>query len=164
MNVRKLRAPEDAAAFRAIRLEALADAPWAYGETLAEAEALGLDDFAARLQGGTVAGAFDDRQLAGIAAMWRDHGNGQHRAYVAGIYVRPDARGNGYARRMLDWLATEAMAAGIRQLELHVATENRPAIAAYLAAGFAEYGIVPRAILSEGRFLDEVLMVRFLDR
>jgi ribosomal protein S18 acetylase RimI-like enzyme len=164
MTIRRLVA-SDAAGFRALRLESLRDTPWAFGATHAESLALPLAAFADRLARETVAGAFVGGALAGIATMERETGGHvRHRAYVAAVYVRTPARGQGLARRMLDWLAGQAAAEGILQLELHVATGNAPAIAAYTAAGFERHGLVPRAILCEGRFLDECLMVRFLDR
>ncbi len=161
----------DAAAFRALRLEALRLAPGAYGSTLADWQHEGIDRFAARIADGWIAGAFDDGrdeafggELVGVAALDREPGtNVRHRAGISAVYVTPAARRCGFARRLLERLAQEAADQGVVQLELQVAAENRAAMALYEKAGFQRHGLIPRALLVQGRFIDEVLMIRRLD-
>ena len=161
--IRRL-APPDAAEFRALRLEALAAHPAAYGSTVADWERAPLADFAAWLERSLVFGAFDADSLIGVAALDRERGgNARHRALVTAVYVRAAARRRGIASGLLAMLAETARGDGVLQLELHVAVDNPAAIAAYEATGFRRFGIVPRAIRSEGRFVDEHLMVWFLD-
>jgi ribosomal protein S18 acetylase RimI-like enzyme len=163
MRVRRLTAA-DAEAFRAIRLESLHLAPDAFAATLADEDRRPLDHFRQRLTSGHVVGSFDGTRLMGIAAYDRErHGNTRHRATFTSVYVRPDGRGQGRLGAMLEDLAAVAVADGVRQLELHVALDNAPAIAACRRAGFAGHGIVPRAILSGERCIDEQLMVWPLD-
>ena len=58
---------------------------------------------------------------------------------------------------------SEAIAASFaEQLPLDVCDINRAAHALYLAAGFVEYGRAPQALKHEGRYEDEILMVKFL--
>ena len=71
MEVRRLQ-KQDWQAYRAIRLQALLDAPDAFGATLAEAEAWPLDEWQARLARAEVSGidcplgAESDGELAGL--------------------------------------------------------------------------------------------------
>jgi ribosomal protein S18 acetylase RimI-like enzyme len=156
--------PDDAAAYRAIRLESLRDAPDAYGSVHADWANAPVQTFADRTRSGFVVGAFDGDVLVGLAAMDREKGgNTRHRALVTAVYVRPEARGRGMTVAMMDFVAAHAVAEGIMQLELHVLVTNAPAIRAYEAAGFDRAGLCPRSILSRGQFLDEMLMVRRLD-
>lgn len=153
----------DTPAFRAIRLEALRLAPDAYGSTLADWKDAGIDRFEARLGGSSVLGAFDG-ELAGVAALDVERGgNVRHRGLVTMIYVTPASRGRGMAQAMMRHLEQVGAEMELLQLELHVAADNPAAIAVYEKAGYRHHGLIPRALLSRGRFIDEMLMIRRLD-
>ena len=62
-------------------------------------------------------------------------------------------------RRMMEAVIADAEGQ-VRQLELHVSAENAAACAAYAALGFLEVGRVPEALQHDGRFVEELLMVR----
>ena len=49
------------------------------------------------------------------------------------------------------------------QVLLQVVSDNRPAIRLYESEGFVSYGLERRAMKEGARYLDEYLMVRFLD-
>jgi ribosomal protein S18 acetylase RimI-like enzyme len=57
-------------------------------------------------------------------------------AHLAQLAVRPDARRQGIARRLVEELAASAAAAGCRQLTLLVAASNAPAWRLYESLGF----------------------------
>ena len=48
-------------------------------------------------------------------------------------------------------------------VQLTVVSENEAARRLYRAMGFVEYGYEKRALKQDGRYYDEVLMVKFLD-
>ncbi len=155
--------PDDAADFRTLRLQALQDTPWAYGSSYQDWAEAPLQRFAERLQDSYVIGAFAG-PLVGVAAYDREPGgHARHRGWITAVYVRPDQRGGGTARTMLAALIAEARRDGLLQLELQVATDNDPAIRCYLALGFQPHGLCPRALMVQGRFIDERLMVLPLD-
>ena len=52
----------------------------------------------------------------------------------------------------------------VLQVHLGVAADNLPALRLYRQAGFELYGTDPRFMKVDGRYIDEHLMVRFLDR
>ena len=62
-------------------------------------------------------------------------------AEVLTIAVRPERRGAGVGRRLLEGGAEMAAAAGAAQLHLEVAVDNAAALRLYAAAGFARAGL-----------------------
>ena len=97
MELRKLGLA-DAPEFRAIRLAALRDHPVDFGSEFAIEAALPLAHFVVQLADNHVTGAFLDGQLVGIIALeFRSRAKERHRAFLWGVYVRPQARGRGVA-------------------------------------------------------------------
>ena len=79
------------------------------------------------------------------------------------VYVKPALRGSGAALALLEAAVAHARPEVI-QLHLMVGAHNAPAIRLYEKAGFQTYGTDPRCLLVNGRYIDEHMMVRFLDR
>jgi ribosomal protein S18 acetylase RimI-like enzyme len=157
--------PDDAAAFRAIRLEALRLHPEAFGASIEEAEASDVAAFAAGLPkrppdavfGGYLAG---DPAPVGMAGFFVQRARKvAHKGAIWGVYVRAAARGQGVGRMLMDRAIAEARGAGLETLLLTVTAEARAARTLYEALGFVAYGTEPRGLkLGPGRYLDEVLM------
>lgn len=159
--VRRLR-PDEWRELRALRLLALADAPDAFGATLAEAEA--DPDAAWQLRAGS-----DDRvvivaesggRLVGMASGGRAPVEGN----AAGLYsmwVEPAARGSGVAAAIVAAVIAWAREAGYPVVGLGVTTTNARAIALYRRLGFADTG--DRHPLREGSGLEIQIMVRPLE-
>lgn len=162
MTIRRLD-PADWARFREIRLDMLRSAPRAFGSTQAEWAAKPereIRDWLARIH---TLGLFHGPRLVGTAAFHRNPGTrAAHRAEVIAVYLRPEARGQGHATRLIATLAEAAQAEGIMQLELDVADWNTPAIGLYDRAGFETVGRMPRAMRDGARFTDARVMVRML--
>lgn len=166
MEIRQL-APSDAPAYRDVRLQALLDAPSAFavshdeevGNPLSQIEGL-LEPKSDR----AVFGAFSDDQLVGMAALGREGLRKlSHKAFVWGMYVAPRCRRHGVGRRLLVQLLDFAgTIPGVTQVNLCVNANNARAIALYESAGFQAYGREPAALQVEGKFHDELNMVRRL--
>ena len=155
--------PEDAADYRALRLEALRDEPTAFGASAEEEAAQPLDWFAARLAASVVLGAFSAGALVGTAGYYRPDGaKSAHIGQVVGIWVTPAARRAGHARALLAGLLDRAARDGLLVLRLSVKTGNAPAIALYRSAGFEIYGTERAALCVDGVLVDEHLMERYL--
>ncbi len=165
---------DDWSAWWALRLRALADHPDAFGsdidETIAAGEEAARERFAPLRHDSrnVMFGAIsDDGALVGVAGIVGDtHRKMRHRAFVWGVYVAPEARGEGVGRRLIEACVAHARTvSGIRQVHLTVASHNAAAVAIYERCGFVRYGVDPRAlILPDGREIDEDLMVLMLDR
>lgn len=156
---------DDAAAYREIRHEALANHPEAFVST-AEGFAQKSDaDIRETLSALTVFGAvLPDGRLGGINAFLRNEGaKERHRGWMIQVYVRPKHRGSGMAQALVEHLVDHA-SQHVLQVHLGVWSENAPAIKLYSRLGFQTYGTEPRYLFVNGRFIDEHLMVRFLDK
>ena len=158
----RLLTPDDAAAYRDIRLEGLRQDPDAFASTFERESAMPLSWFAERIVKGNVFGAFADGKLRGVAGYWRQEGDKEsHKATLWGMYVRSAARGMGLGERLIEAVVKHA-AAHVEQLQLGVASTNAAALRLYIKAGFAEYGREMKALKQDERYIDEILMVRFL--
>ena len=60
---------------------------------------------------------------------------GQHNLYIHDLYIRAKARGRGYGKAFMGFLANVALAQGYQKLEWQVLRGNRPAIDFYKRLG-----------------------------
>ena len=159
--------PEDAPALRALRLRALADKPEAFGSDLSEDEAKPEPVWVERCTPGERSAIFvavtEGGALVGMTGIVSDgRVKTGHLGNVWGVFVAPEARGNGAGRKLiaaaLDW----AKERRLRRVSLTVETGNAPAIAVYLKAGFTVYGVDREVLLVDGEYYDELLMARTL--
>jgi RimJ/RimL family protein N-acetyltransferase len=161
-SVRRL-VPDDAAAYRAVRFEALQNHPEAYGssaESFAETTEAELAQVLGRM---AFFGAFAGAELGGIVAFGQTAGERErHRGWLYQVYVAPRLRGTGAALALIE-AAVDHARGSVLQLHLGVGAQNLPALRLYQKAGFSIYGTEPRALYVNGRYVDEHLMVRFLD-
>lgn len=166
MEIRSLAAA-DAAAYRALRIEAIADSPSAIWPTHDEEASRTEQEIAARIArtGMQVAfGAFGETGLAGIAGLRREPlEQVRHKATLWGVFVRPNQRGTGLARQLVAHLVAWAREEGVLQIHLCVNAENTRARQLYLSLGFASYGLEPRAMRVNDRYFDEEHMLLRLD-
>ena len=79
---------------------------------------------------------------------------------VLGMGIVAAYRGHGIGSRMLAVTLELAWAAGIRRAELHVRSDNAPAIALYRRFGFVEEGTCRNFICIDGVDYDALLMAR----
>jgi ribosomal protein S18 acetylase RimI-like enzyme len=161
-RVRQL-APADAAAFQALRLEALRTDPVAFASSYEEERELDLSVVAGRLVATgdrAIIGAFDGDALVGLAAWHREEMMKlQHKGFVWGVFVKESHRGQGLARRLLEAVLAHARRAeGILQLNLTAYADNVAAVRLYESLGFVVYGREASAICVDGTLHDDVHM------
>jgi GNAT superfamily N-acetyltransferase len=100
---------EDAALYRELRLEALTNSPDAFSSTIDIERDRPLDRFAARLTENFVLGAFDGERPVGIAGFYVQPGpKHAHKGMLWGMYVRPETRGAGIGRVLLEAIIAHA--------------------------------------------------------
>ena len=163
MQVRRLESDEWER-FRTVRLRALADAPDVFGATLAEESALTETDWRRRLEA-------PDRAAFVVETTGSHGGHGDivglatggpapdlpNVAALYGMWVAPEARGQGNGEALVDAVKAWATEAGFPTLGLGVTTTNAPAIALYERTGFTDTG--DRYPLREGTGLTIQIMV-----
>ena len=159
--VRRL-VPADADLYRDIRLEALRTSPEAFGSTLEAEGGQPPAWFADRLGSSQVLGAFRSAELVGIAGFQLQRGQKRaHKGTLWGMYVRPGARAAGVGRLLVEAVVALARAEA-ELIQLSVASDNAPALRLYRSLGFKPYGLEKDALKQDGRYWDEVLMVKDL--
>lgn len=159
-TIRRLT-PEDAQAFRALRLEALATSPEAFGSSYEEEVGLPLETIRSRLSGSgpnAVFGAFAGEELVGLAGFAAyERLKASHKGVLWGVYVRPAQRDQGLGRQLVQRVIDQA-SRHVIVLEAAVGTTNESARRTYHALGFKPYGIERKAIRVAGVFYDEELL------
>ncbi|MBD8898620.1 GNAT family N-acetyltransferase [Rhodanobacter sp. DHG33] len=161
MEIRLLD-PRDAAAYQALRLQALRGSPHAFSASHDDEAARSLDEVAARIvpaADGSVCmfGAFEHGELAGFVALIHpQRAKLRHGVELAGMYVAPAWRRHGLGRALLQAVIAHARAIdGVRQIGLGVNATNAAAKALYASAGFASWGVQPQALRVGDAFYDE---------
>jgi len=154
--------PGDAALYRRIRLAGLKESPEAFGSTFEVEFTKPLAWFFDRLGNSEVFGAFRDAELLGVAGLVvRQEEKEAHKGLLWGMYVRPDARGAGIARQLVEAVIAHARA-WVELIQLSVVVGNKPARRLYASLGFVEYGIEKKSLKYRGRYYDEILMAKDL--
>ena len=156
-TIRRLRS-DDAASFKAIRLEALKAHPELLRSTFEFEDKLDLAWFADRLEDTHVLGAFRDGELVGIVGFFIQQGQpNAHKGKLFGMYVRPSSRNVGLGRLLLNAVLQVARE-NVELIQLSVVKENQPARRLYESVGFLEFGVEKKASKYGDEYYDEALM------
>jgi len=164
-SIRKIRADEGPT-LRALRLRALADAPTAFGSTLAREQAFTDDIWSERAQRGasgvdnvTFVAEHDGRWLGIVTGLARDPDvPDDPRPEIVGMFVAPEARGRGVGAALVDAVVGWARARRATGLTLWVTATNTPALALYERCGFRPTG--ERKPLDHSPAVEEIRMAR----
>ncbi|MFF8712272.1 GNAT family N-acetyltransferase [Streptomyces sp. NPDC015184] len=87
-----------------------------------------------------------------------------HVRQIQGLAVADRARGKGVARGLLRAAFAAARTEGANRMTLRVLGHNTPARALYESEGFVVEGVLPGEFFLHGRYVDDVMMGRSLDR
>lgn len=131
--------PDEVERFRSIRLASLAQAPYAFGTTHAEAAARPESEWRAQLAEIPVFVAVLDGADVGIvrAAPYEDD---PRKAWLISMWVAPSARGQGIGEQLVDAVRGWAIDEARFELLLDVVSDNERAIAFYERVGFRPTG------------------------
>lgn len=165
MQIKRLR-PQDAGDYYGIRLEALKMNPEAFAASYMEEKRQVADKYKGRFgnDDSFTFGAFDDDGLIGTVTLIPEKLlKLNHRATIVAMYVKPEKRGNGVAKQLIEEAITTARKLkGIEQIHLTVVSSNKAANRLYASFGFETYGIEKNSLKVDGTYYDEELMVLFL--
>ena len=145
MNLRPLT-PEDAAAFKDLRLRALREHPEAFGNTPEVLEKQDLKAVASRLEASPdtyTLGAFESNHLIGMLFFGRpppERSKTRHRAHIGGMYVASEHQGKGIGKALLlEAIRRAEELDGLEQIVLAVTVGNERALRLYQSTGFRMY-------------------------
>ncbi len=149
----------NAKAYQTLRLEGLANHPCEFGAAYEEEADLSLTAIGARLDEGSIFGAFVDGELLAMAGYRRsDQLKKQHKGQLFGVYVSKKGRRQGLGEAVVRHVIDKAMSE-VEQLLATVASLNHPAKALYEKIGFVTFGHEPRAHKVGDRYFDQDHMV-----
>ncbi|MGH8721511.1 MAG: GNAT family N-acetyltransferase [Burkholderiales bacterium] len=159
----KVLGPEDASAFRALRLEALERHPCAFAAAHDEELGQSAADVAERLAQQAVFGGFVASTLVGVSGFATPAlAKKRHKGLLWGVYVSERRRGQGLGRALVARVIEHARDR-VAQLHAAVVTGNAVARGLYRDLGFVPYGLEPRALKVGEQYFDQELMVLMFD-
>lgn len=125
---------------RAIRLQALRDAPLAFSSTYEREAAFGPAQWKGRIaDSAQFLAETADGHVVGTATGFPDPDNPGTVLLVA-MFVAPSARGSGIGERLVEAVVAQARADGARRVRLHVVETNDGAERLYTRCGFVRTG------------------------
>jgi ribosomal protein S18 acetylase RimI-like enzyme len=131
---------DDWSAVRAIRLQALAEAPEAFSSTLDRELAFSEATWRLRVTTNPTYLAWDGDRTVGTATGYVDPEVGSGTVQLVAMYVKPGVRGTGCSHRLIDAVVAGAVAAGATRVLLDVTDVNAVAARCYRRYGFAVTG------------------------
>lgn len=155
--------PERWREYKALRLTALRTDPIAFGSTYEESIEYPDELWQERLSGQTSTILFAERdgRLVGTAAVLLGIEEDAATAQIVGVFVEPEHRGQGIARRLLEaLLARIADRPEFTRILLHVTETQAAATALYGSLGFVEVGRLVGEHRQGDQVYDEVVMER----
>ena len=149
----------DASALVALRRDALAAEPLAFGASLNDAPALTVDSVSGMLNDHdlqAIFGTFNGTELIGMLGLYRANRiKTRHKAMIWGMYVKPGERNRGAGHVLLSAAIEQARSWGVDQVQLSVTDAAPAARHLYESHGFTVWGHERRALCWNERFLDE---------
>lgn len=166
MNIRIL-GYKDAEQYKKVRLHGLLNYPTLFSSSYEHEKNYTVPEIEQRLRPQTdkfTLGAFQENQLIGIATFIKEtSAKLNHKGRLVGIYIMPEARGNGVARDLIEELLRLLRENNdLEQLHLTVESTNERAITLYESLGFKQYAREQRALKVDGNYYDELWMVKEL--
>jgi ribosomal protein S18 acetylase RimI-like enzyme len=161
VTIRKLT-PPDAEAYVGLRSAMLQQEPLAFLASPADDLALQVDQMQARLSHAenAIFGAFAPALVGAVGVFRPTHRKAAHKPGVWGMFVLPEFRRLGLARKLMQHGIDHArQLAGATQVALSVSETAGAARGLYESLGFRVWGTEPRALQHEGRVVSEHHMV-----
>ena len=159
--------PEEWPGYKALRLEALQNAPEAFSSTYADFRDKPDEYWQARLEavrempGSWMLFARRGADLLGMVGAYVDPSDPKV-ATVISVYVAASARRTGVSKRLMEAILATLRAAGLRKALLSVNAANLPAVRLYQRFGFQAARTDPHQRMGDGKYYDELYMEKEL--
>ena len=165
MEIRKLNSG-DWEIYKELRLEALQKDAEAFGSSYEESLKKTNEEWKKPLenQKNNIMVAFYGDKVIGMVGANQESGQKtKHVAYVWGVYVNADHRGQGVAKKIMKTLLDEIMKnKEIEKINLNVNTTQNGAISLYEKLGFEIVGTLHKELKIGDKYFDEYMMEKFL--
>lgn len=165
----RLLTAADLHAYKRLRDDGLRTEPTAFTSDYASASPLPASTYAQRLgqppDDDFILGAWDAQGalIGAVVCVRAERQKERHLADLVGMMVAPAARGRGVGTALLQAFdAHVRQLPGVEQVLLSVTASNAVAVRLYEGAGFARYGLLPRAVCVDGVYHDKALMAKTL--
>ena len=139
------------AVFKELRLHALAESPHAFGQTLAQAQAISDEEWRAKITAYATAEhtacflANSAGRPIGMAGTFLENGHPE-RCFIFAVWIHPEFRRQGAAGLLLAAAEAWAQQRAVRSMRMWVAEANAAAARSYERLGYAPNGVrKPRA-------------------
>jgi GNAT superfamily N-acetyltransferase len=146
-EIRRIRAGEWLE-MRSLRLHALADAPTAYGSTLAQEQSYSDEIWRERSRGtasgcerATFIAERDGKWLGMVTGLANQQGQMSQSTLLVAMFVATSVRCKGIGVSLVDALTSWARDCGANQIALWVASDNKPAVSLYQRCGYRFTGV-----------------------
>jgi ribosomal protein S18 acetylase RimI-like enzyme len=173
MTIRFLN-ENDSLIYRTIRLSSLKESPFAFSDSYEDQAGKTILDFQLEIQKidnpleGFTLGAFsNENQLIGFVKFKRDQrSKARHRAALYSLYVDPDYRRKGIAKKLIKELLKNIEAlTDIQQLQLSTIISGNSLVDFYKSFDFQILGgIIKDDLIIQNRYVDAVYMVKYLEK
>ncbi len=173
MNIRFLDENDDII-YRELRLSSLKESPFAFSDSYEDQLSKSILDYQIEIKKiinpieSFTLGAFSEHnQLIGFVKFRRDiRSKARHRASLFSLYVKPDYRGKGIAKKLvLELLKSIEPITELKQLQLSTIIAKDSLIDFYKSFGFQKLGgIIKNDLIIENQYVDAIYMVKYLNK
>lgn len=173
MNIRFLQ-QHDSIIYKELRLNSLTESPFAFSDSYEDQVNKSIADFELEIKKtgnpleSFTLGAFSNQdQLIGFVKFKRDHrSKARHRASLFSLYVHPDYRGKGIAKKLItNLLSTIKPIKDLEQLQLSTIISKDSLIDFYKSFGFEILGdVIKQDLIIENQYVDAIYMVKHLKK
>lgn len=161
MEIIKLKA-QDCQKFKELRLEALQNDSLAFGSSAEEFSKKPLEEIRERLAGENsliLLAEENGKPIGMIGANFEEGEKLSHIAYIWGVYVNQNYRGQGIGKKLFVAILEEIQKKGkIKKINLNVNTKQIPAIKLYESFGFNIVGTLHKELKIGEEYFDEHAM------
>lgn len=148
-----------------LRVRAVQDEPRAFGQTVAEAEAVTEEEWRERFREGIYLFVQSDRRNLGFGYLAPEKfEKSKHVAWISNVYIDQEFRGKGAGRALIEALIKlgKETYPHIVKIILYASTTQPAAVALYESLGFSKEGFLEKEMLVDGDFVDSWVMTKFL--
>ena len=168
VEIRALKT-EEWSIYKDSRLRALRLAPTAYASDYETQKDFPDEFFQQRvtfLPHNFIYGAWLEEQLIGTAGGFVEQDRKRrHIAHVVGVWVEPEHRQQGIARKLTEAALTQLKQhPDVTSVQIAATATNETAVKLYESMGFVRYGVEPDALQHDDQHYDEVLMAMAITR